>query len=84
MVRLIASTILYVLGNAIGIVVASSVLSGFSIDILSIVIVAVVFTVIVAVITPLLIKISIKNVPQMTGGVALVAILIGLIGTNMF
>lgn len=84
MIRLIASTILYVLGNAIGIIVASSVLPGFSIDVLSIVIVAVIFTVIVAVITPLLIKISIKNVPQMTGGVALVAILIGLIGTSFF
>lgn len=84
MLRLIASTTLYILGNALGIIIAASVLPGFSIDILSIVIVAIVFTVIVVVITPLLVKISIKNVPQMSGGVALVAILVGLIGTSMF
>lgn len=84
MIRLLASTALYVLGNAIGIVVAASVLPEFSIDFLSIVAVATVFTVIVGVITPLLVKISIKNIPQLSGGVALVAILIGLIGTDMF
>ncbi len=84
MLRLLASTVLYVLGNAIGLVVASRVLPGFSIDFWSIVIVASIFTLIVVVITPLLIKISLKNVPQMSGGVALVAILVGLIGTSMF
>ncbi|MBN69344.1 MAG: hypothetical protein CME32_08715 [Gimesia sp.] len=84
MLRLLASTVLYVLGNAIGIVVAAQLLPGFSIDFWSIVIVAAIFTLIVVVITPLLIKISIKNVPQTSGGVALVAILVGLIGTSMF
>ena len=84
MIRLLASTVLYVLGNALGLVVAAQLLPGFSIDFWSILIVAAIFTVIVVVITPLLIKISLKNVPQMSGGVALVAILVGLIGTSMF
>ncbi len=83
MIRWIASTILYVVGNAIGIVVAASILPGFTINLMSIVIVAVVFTVIVTVSTPFLIKISTKNVPQMNGGIALIAILVGLIGTNL-
>ena len=44
---------------------------------------AVAFTVIVVVATPLLVKISLKNVPQMAGGVALVATLVGLFGAAM-
>lgn len=84
MLRLLASTCLYVLGNAVGIVVAAAVLPGFAIDFLSVIVVAAVFSVIVVVATPLLVKISIKYVSQMAGGVALVATLVGLIGANMF
>lgn len=84
MIRILASTALYVLGNAIGIVVAASLLPGFSIDVMAIILVAVVFTIIVALFTPFLVKVSMQNVPQMTGGVALIAILVGLIGTSMF
>lgn len=84
MLRILASTCLYVLGNAVGLLVASVVLPGFTINLLSLIVVAVVFTVIVVVATPLLVKISIKNVPQMSGGVALVATLVGLIGASMF
>jgi hypothetical protein len=83
MLRILASTSLYVLGNAVGLLVAAAVLPGFKIDLWSLIAVAVVFTVIVVVATPLLIKISIKNVPQMSGGVALVATLVGLIGAAM-
>ena len=82
MLRLLASTCLYVLGNAIGILVAAKVLPGFTIDLWSVIVVAFVFTVIVVVMTPLLVKISIQHVPQMSGGVALVAILVGLIITS--
>ena len=84
MLRILASTCLYVLGNAVGLLVASIVLPGFTINLLSLIVVAVVFTVIVVVATPLLVKISIKNVPQLSGGVALVATLVGLIGASMF
>ena len=84
MLRLLASTCLYVLGNAIGILVAAKLLSGFTIDLWSVIVVALVFTVIVVVMTPLLVKISIQHVPQMSGGVALVAILVGLFITKMF
>ena len=84
MLRILASTCLYVLGNAIGLFVASVVLPGFTISLLSLIAAAVVFTVIVVVATPLLVKISLKNVPQLSGGVALVATLVGLIGTSIF
>jgi len=84
MLKILASTCLYVLGNAVGLLVASMVLPGFTINFLSLIVVAVVFTVIVVVATPLLVKISIKNVPQLTGGVALLATLVGLIGASIF
>lgn len=83
MLRILASTCLYVIGNAVGLLVAAAVLPGFTIDLWSLTAVAVVFTVIVVVATPLLVKISLKNVPQMAGGVALVATLVGLIGAAM-
>ena len=83
MVRLLASTCLYLIGNAVGILVASMVLPGFTIDVWSFVAVVVVFTVIVVVATPLLVKISLKNAPQLTGGIALIATLVGLIGANL-
>lgn len=83
MLRAIASTVLYVLGNALGIIVASLLLDGFEINLISILLVSVVFTVIVAVMTPFFVKISIKHVPQMSGGVALVAILVGLFVTSL-
>ena len=83
MVRVIASTVLYVLGNAIGIVVASMLLEGFEIDVISILLVSVIFTVIVAIMTPFFVKLSIKHVPQMSGGVALVAIVVGLFVTGL-
>ena len=83
MLRLLASTCLYVMGNAIGILAAARILPGFTIDLWSLIAVALVFTVIVVVVTPLLVKISFKHVPQMSGGIALVATLVGLIGTSM-
>ncbi len=82
MLRALATTCLYILGNALGILVADQMLSGFSIDLWSILLVSIVFTIIVVVMTPLLIKISLQYVPQMGGGVALVAILIGLLITS--
>ena len=83
MIRLLASTCLYLIGNAVGILVASMVLPDFIIDVWSFVAVVVVFTIIVVVATPLLVKISLKNAPQLTGGIALIATLVGLIGTDL-
>ena len=83
MLRLLATVCLYVLGNAIGIFVASYVLEGFSINFLSLITVAVIFTVIVVVATPLLVKISLRQVPQLTGGIALVATFVGLFGATL-
>lgn len=84
MMRLMITACLYLLANAVGILIAATVLPGFSIDIFSIVSIVVLFTIVEVIANPLLVKISIKNVPQLSGGVALVTTLVGLIVVNYF
>jgi len=84
MVRVLASTCLYLIGNALGILVAAAVLPNFSVTFISLLWVVVVFTVIVVVATPLLARLSLRYFPQLTGGISLVAILIGLIVAKLF
>jgi len=73
---------MYLLANAVGIIVAAWILPGFSIDTPSIITVVVLFTVVEVIADPLLLKISIKSVPQLRGGIALVTTLVGLVITN--
>jgi hypothetical protein len=57
-------------------------LPGFVIDFTSFVSTAVLFTLIEVFLSPLLTKISIKNMPTLAGGVALVTTFVGLLGTS--
>ena len=82
MIRLLVSACMYLLANAVGIIVAAWILPGFSIDTPSIITVVVLFTVVEVIADPLLLKISIKSVPQLRGGIALVTTLVGLVITN--
>ncbi|WP_027245739.1 phage holin family protein [Leisingera daeponensis] len=83
MVRLILAAVAYLIANAIGLLLAAALLSGFQIDPLSFVIVALSFSVIMAVLSPLVIKMSLKRLPQLLGGVALVTVFIGLFVTDL-
>lgn len=82
MIRLLISACMYLLANAVGIIVAAWILPGFSIDIPSIITVVVLFTVVEVIADPLLLKISIKSAPQLRGGIALVTTFVGLVITN--
>jgi len=82
MIRLLVSACVYLLANAVGIIAAAFVLSGFSIDTPSIIAVVVLFTIVEVIADPLMLKISIKSAPQLRGGIALVTTLVGLIITN--
>jgi putative membrane protein len=82
MLRLLVSACLFLLANAVGIIAAAWVLPGFSIDTQSIITVVVLFTFVEVIADPLLLKISIKSVPQLRGGIALVTTLVGLVITN--
>lgn len=75
---------LHLLANAIGLLVADAVLSGFSISLASLATVTVIFTAVEVIAGPLLVSISEKNIPALTGGVSLVTTFVGLLITDYF
>jgi putative membrane protein len=84
MIRMLSSIVIRLLANAIGLLIAAVILSGFSIHALSFITALLIFTVVEVIADPLLIKISIKNLPALMGGVALVTTIVGLIITDLF
>ena len=80
--HLLVSALLYTAANAIGLFLAIILLPGFSIDILSFVTATLLFTAIEVIARPLIVKISVKSVPALSGGVALVTTLAGLFITS--
>ncbi len=83
MIRLLAMLVLNLLANAVGLFIASLLLSGFSIDGLSFVIAVCIFTAAEVIADPLITKIAITNVPALRGGVALVTTFVGLLITTL-
>lgn len=83
MTRHLLSLAAHLIGNAIGLLLAMLLLEGFSIDLLSFIIVVAVFTVIEVIASPLLTKLSAHKIPAMQGGVALVTTFVGLLVTDM-
>jgi len=78
MLRLLISGALYLAGNAIGLLIAVMILPGFSINFSSFVVATLIFTAVEVFAGPFLTKISIKSVPALQGGVALVTTFAGL------
>lgn len=83
MLRLLASLVLNLLSNAVGLFVASLILSGFSINGAAFVVAVAIFTIIEVIADPLITKIAITSVPALRGGVALVTTLVSLILTTL-
>jgi hypothetical protein len=83
MVRLLASAVLHLLANAVGLLIASLVLSGFSVTPTAFVIAVLIFTVIEVVLDPLIVNISLQYAPALRGGVALATTLVGLVATTL-
>jgi putative membrane protein len=83
MMRLIATIILELAANAIGLIVAAWVLPGFSITVLGFVVVLAIFTVVKFIAAPLMLKMSLQYVRQFSGGVALLTTLVGLVVTTL-
>lgn len=83
MIKLALSAAAYLIANAVGLLIAAVLLAGFEIDPLSFLIVVLAFSVIQAVLGPLITKISLKQLPQLMGGVALVTVSIGLLITDL-
>ena len=83
MVRFLWSTAAYLVANAIGLLIAVVLLPGFAIDPLSFVVAVAIFSLVQSVLGPLITKISLKSFPQLMGGIALVAIFVGLFVTDI-
>ena len=78
MIRLLIQTAITTVANAIGLLLATALLTGFQIDALSFLIVLLVFTVVMFLTGPLMTKIAVTSVPQIRGSVALVTVFVGL------
>ncbi|PSL16571.1 phage holin family protein [Shimia abyssi] len=84
MPKFVVSAAAHLLANAIGLLLASLLLDGFSIAPLALIIVTVIFTVALMIITPIIRKVSEKNMPSLLGGLSLIAIFVGLLVTQPF
>ena len=83
MIRLLISALLYTLANAVGLFLAVILLPGFSMGPFSFIVATLLFTAIEVVMGPLVMKISIKSAPALSGGIALVTTFFGLFITSV-
>jgi uncharacterized membrane protein YvlD (DUF360 family) len=81
--RTMISALIYVLSNAVGLLVAALLVDGFTIDVIGFVLAAVLLSAVEAVAGPLILKLQEKNVPALQGGVALVTTFVGLWITDL-
>jgi uncharacterized membrane protein YvlD (DUF360 family) len=82
-IRLLLRTVLALLGNALGLWIASLLLDDMSISGTSFVVAVVIFTVLTAVLQPLVTKIAMQNAPALQGSSALVTTLAALVITDL-
>lgn len=83
MVRFLLRIVLALLGNALGLWIASLVLDDMSIRGTAFVLAVVIFTVLTAVLQPLITKIAMQNAPALQGSSALVTTLLALVITDL-
>jgi hypothetical protein len=84
MKKFAVTTIAQLIANAVGLLLAALLLSGFSIGFLALLITTVIFSLAQAVLSPVVEKLSAKHAPQLRGGIALVTIFLGLFLTDLF
>lgn len=86
MIRFIVRTVIVLLGNAVGLIVASLVFDGFSIDVTGFIVSLIIFTVAVGLMTPFLASTMRRNQSGSAalGGVALISTFVALLITDLF
>lgn len=83
MIRMLTSAAVYLVANAIGLLVAAAVLDDVTIDGAAFVLAVVIFTVVEVVIQPLITQIAVRHSRALMGSSALVATLVGLVVTDV-
>lgn len=84
MIRILAQLIVSLLANAAGLIVAALLLDRFSINASSFIVAVIIFSFSTLILGPFFVKLTLTNLSFLTGGVALVTTLAGLIITNVF
>lgn len=84
MVRFMVRTLLSFIANAVGLIVAATLLEGFTIEGVSFVVAVAFFTLATVVLGPLIVKIALTNASYLMGGIALVTTFVGLVITTIF
>ena len=84
MIRLLAHTALTLLANAAGLLLASFLLPGFHIQPLGFVVSVLFFTAFEVLLEPFVLKMAVKYIPALRGGIALVTTFVGLFVTVVF
>lgn len=79
----IISALVYLLGNAIGLLLAVLLLPGFKISITAFIVAVLLFSALLLLLKPLILKLSRKNMPAIEGGIALVTTFAGLFVTSV-
>lgn len=83
MLRILASAVVAIIANAVGLVVAAVVLEDMSLGTVGLVIAALIFTGTAVLIEPLLRQIALKKAPALLGSSSLVAVLVSLVVTSI-
>lgn len=83
MVKFLVSTAAYLVANAAGLLAAVLLLPGFQIDFLAFMTAVLIFSAFQTLAGPLITKLSLKKMPQLIGGIALVTIFFGLLVTDV-
>lgn len=78
MIRLVLSILATIIANAVGLLLATALLPGFTIDAVSFAVVLLVFTGVMILTGPLVTKIAITSMPQIRGSISLVSVFFGL------
>jgi uncharacterized membrane protein YvlD (DUF360 family) len=84
MVRFLAQSTLSLIANAVGLIMASALLDGLSIDTLSFIIAVLIFTVSTMLLGPFVASMAEKYASFLVGGIALVTTFVGLLITTIF
>jgi hypothetical protein len=81
--KLVVRTLISVLGNAVGLIVAAIVLDKMTISGAAFIVAVLIFTAVTAIATPFLASVARKSAAPLLGAVALLSTLVGLIITHL-
>ena len=83
MMKFLTSTAVYLGANAAGLLLASLLLTGFTINFTGFIVAVAIFSIIQSVGGPMVTKMSLKKLPHLMGGISLVVIFLGLFITDL-